>query len=53
MNKAYWRWYKYIKNDASDKAIEIEAKVEIEIENWGMQWLKGLLHLIRELELDK
>ena len=37
MNKIYWRWYKYIANNANDKAIEIEAKVEIEIKNWDMQ----------------
>ncbi len=28
-------------------------KVEIEIGNWDMQRPKGLLHVIRELELDK
>ena len=53
MNETYWRWYKCIRNDASNKNIGIEAKVEIKIGIWGMQRLKSLLHLIRELELDK
>ncbi len=46
-------WYKCIRDNVSDKAIEIEAEVEIEIGVWGMQQAEGLLHLIRELELDK
>ena len=53
MNKVYRRWYKYIKNDASDKAIGVEAEVEIRIRDWGIQRFKNLLHLIKELELDK
>ncbi len=44
---------KRIEDDASDKAVEIEAEVEVDVGNWGTQWPKGLLHLIRELELDK
>ncbi len=43
------RWYKYIRNDTSDEAVRIEAKVR----GWGMQWPEDLLHLMKELELDK
>ena len=53
MNKRYWEWYKYIRDDASNEAIGIEAEVEIKIRSWGTQRPKGLLHLIRKLELDK
>ena len=31
MNKAYQGWYKYIGDDASDRAVRIEAKIEIKI----------------------
>ena len=44
---------KYIGDDTNDKIIEVEAEVDIKIGSWGMQWFKGLLHLIRELKLDK
>ena len=37
MNKIYWGWYKCIKDDASNKAIKVEAEFEIEIGNWDMQ----------------
>ncbi len=40
-------------DDASDKAIKIEAEIEVDIEGWGMQWPKDLIALDRELELDK
>ncbi len=30
-NKAYWGWYKYIRNNASDEAVGFEAEVEIDI----------------------
>ncbi len=33
----------------NDKAIKVENEIGI----WDKQWFKGLLHLIRELELDK
>ncbi len=46
MKEAYWRWYKW-------QGFKVKVKVEIEIEDEGMQWLEGLLHLIRKLELDK
>ena len=44
---------KHIKDNINDKAIGIEVKVEIEIRDWDKQWPEGLLHLIRELELNK
>ncbi len=53
MKKVYWEWYKYIKEDINDEAIRIEAEIEIMIRNWGIQQFKGLLHLIKKLELDK
>ncbi len=53
MKEAYQEWYKCISDNANDKAIGIEAEVEIEIRGWDMQWLEGLLHLIRELEFNK
>ncbi len=53
MKKAYWGWYKYIRNDINNKSVGIEAEVEIEIEGWDMQWPESLLYLIRELKLDK
>ena len=53
MSEAYWGWYKYIRDDASDKAVRIEAEIKIEIRDWGMQRLENWLHLIKELELDK
>ncbi len=53
MNKAYWGWYKCIKDDVSDKAIEIEAEVGVDIGSWGMQWPEGLIASNRELELNK
>ncbi len=31
MNKAYWRLYKFIGDDVNDKAVGVEAEVEIEI----------------------
>ncbi len=37
----------------NDKAVGIEAEVEIEIGIWDMEWSESLLHLIRELKLDK
>ena len=55
--EAYWGWYKYIGDDASDKAIRIEAEIEIEVEvdveGWNAQWPKSLIAFDRELELDK
>ncbi len=53
MNEAYWGWYKRIGNDINDEAIGVKAKIEIKTGSWGTQQPKGLLHLIRELELDK
>ncbi len=53
MNEAYWGWYKCIGDNTGDKVIGIEVEVEIEIGGWVTQRLEGLLHLIRELELDK
>ena len=32
MNEVYWRWYKCIRDDASDKAVVIEAEVEVDID---------------------
>ncbi len=32
MNEAYWGWYKYIGDDANDKAIGVKAEIEVEIE---------------------
>ena len=52
MNKVYWGWYKCIEDDASDKAIKVEAEIEIKIRDWGMQRFEGLLYLIRKLELN-
>ncbi len=52
-HETYRRWYECIGDDASDKAIEIMAKFEINIRSWGTQRLEGLLHLIKELELNK
>ncbi len=40
-------------DDINDEAIKFEVEFEIEIGGWGTQGLKGLMHLIRELELDK
>ncbi len=37
MNKAYRKWYKYIGDDPNDKAIGVEAEVEIKIRGWDMQ----------------
>ncbi len=34
---------KHIGDDASDKAIRINSKVEVDIGGWGMQWLEGLI----------
>ena len=36
MQKAYKTKYKYIRDNANDKAIKIESKVKIEIENSGI-----------------
>ena len=36
-----------------NKAIKIKTEIEIKIKSWGMQQFESLLHLIRELELDK
>ena len=49
----YWIWYKCIENDENNETIGVEAGDEIEIENWGTQGPEGLMHLSRELELDK
>ncbi len=49
MKEAYQEWYKHIRDNTNNEAIELE----IEIRGWGTQWLESLLHLIRELELDK
>ncbi len=49
----YQGWYESIGDDVSDKTVGIEAEVKIEIRSWSTQWRKGLLYLIRELELDK
>ncbi len=46
MNKTYWGWYKCIENNANDKAIGVEAEVEIEIRSWGIQQDENRLHLI-------
>ncbi len=53
MNKVYWGWYKCIGDDATNEAVWFEAEVKVNIGVWGTQRFKGLLHLIRELELDK
>ena len=53
MNMTYWRWYKCIGNNTNIEAVKVEAKIEIKIRSWDTQWFKGLLHLIKELELDK
>ena len=39
--------------DASNKAIGIEAEVEVDIRISGTQWVKGLIIPDRELKLDK
>ncbi len=44
---------RHIGDDVSEKAIEIEAEIELNIRVWGMQRLKGLLYLIRKLQFDK
>ncbi len=46
-------WYKCIRDDASDKAIGIETKVEVDVGVWDIQRPEGLLHPIRKLEIDK
>ena len=40
---AYQGWYKYIRNDASDKAVGIKVEIEIGIEGWDTQWFKSLI----------
>ncbi len=40
-------------DDSSDKAVGIEAEVEVDIRGWGTQWREGLIVPDRELELDK
>ena len=47
------RIMRYIEDNANDESIGIEAYVEIDIEDWGTQWLEGLIALDRKLELDK
>ncbi len=42
-----------IGDDASNEAVGIEAKVEVDVEGWGTQRAKNLLHLIRKLKFDK
>ena len=49
----YWEWYKYIEDDANNKAIRIEAKVETDIRDRSIQWPKSLITPNRELELNK
>ena len=51
--EAYWGRYKYIRDDASDKAIGIEAEFEVDVRGWGMQWPKSLIASDKELELNK
>ena len=53
IKKAYLKRYKRIRDDINDKAIRIEAKIEIKIESLDMQQLEVLLHLIRKLKFDK
>ena len=52
-HEIYWEWYKYIKNDISNKVIQIEAEIEIEIRSWDTQWAEGLIAPNKELEIDK
>ncbi len=42
-----------MRDDVGDKAIGVEAEIEIKIGGWDTQWFEGLLYLIRELEFDK
>ncbi len=35
------------------KPFKFEAEVGIEIEGWGIQGFKSLIHLIKKLELNK
>ncbi len=40
-------------NDVNNKAIGIEAEVEVDVGGWGTQWPKGQIAPDRKLELDK
>ena len=42
-HKAYWRWYQYIKSNASDKAVGIKAKIKVDVRFWDTQWFEGLI----------
>ncbi len=44
---------RHIKDDASDKAVGIEAEIEVDVGVWGTQWPEGLIAPNRKLELDK
>ena len=37
MNEAYQGWYKYIRNDINNKAVEVEVKIKIVIGGWNIQ----------------
>ena len=51
--KTYWGWYKCIRFNASNKAIRIEAGVKVVIEDWYMQWPKGLITSDKKRKFDK
>ncbi len=34
---------RYIRDDTSDEAVEIEAEVEVDVGGWDMQWSEGLI----------
>ena len=52
-HEVYWGCYKCIEDNASNKAIGIEAEIKVDVRGWGTQWPEGLIGPDRELKLDK